>query len=73
MYEEIDKLIHAVPFRAFTVFLTDQRKFPVPTRDHVLPGKKGALLFIQDDAGLVDIISLRNIASARVVEDAAAA
>ena len=33
MYGEIYKLIHNVPFRHFTVFLTDPRMFPVPARD----------------------------------------
>ena len=68
MYEEIYKLIHNVPFRYFTVFVTDQRKFPVPTRDHIFLGKGGTVI-VQDDAGVIDIISPQQIASVQLLEE----
>ena len=72
MYDDLFLLIHKVPYRPFTVCLTDQRQIAVPTRDHVMLTKKGTLI-VQDDKGLVDIISPGQIASVQFVEDSAAA
>ena len=52
--------------------MTDQRKFPVPTRDRVLLTKM-ATLHVQNDEGPVDIINLRNVASVQLMEESAAA
>jgi|GEM_PF-6238646 len=67
MYEELQKLIHSAPWRAFTVYLSDGRSFPVPTRGHVMLTKK-ATLHLQNDEGIVDIIGLRQISSVQLQE-----
>jgi L-ribulose-5-phosphate 3-epimerase UlaE len=72
MHDELYKLIHNVPFRAFTVCLTDQRRFPVPSRDHIFLSKGGTVI-IQDDLGVIDIISVRQISSIQIMDELTAA
>ena len=67
MYGELLQLIHSVPWRVFTVHLADGRSFPVPTRAHVMLTRKGTL-HIQNDEGLVNIISPGQISSVQVEE-----
>ena len=59
MREQIQKLLHAVPFEAFSVDVAEDVAYSIPIPDHVLLGKN--VLVIEDDKGYVDIISYQHI------------
>ena len=59
MREQVEKLLHAVPFEPFSVDVAEDVAYSIPTPDHVLLGKN--VLVIEDDSGYVDLVSYRHI------------
>lgn len=68
MREQVEKLLHAMPFEAFAVEVSDTVMYSIPTRDHVLAAKNG--LFIMGDDELVDFVSWAHIRRLRFPEAA---
>jgi len=59
MRDQILKLLHKVPFQPFSVDVAADVAYSIPTPDHVFVAKH--FLFIEDDAGLVDVIPYSHI------------
>ena len=59
MREQIQKLLHAIPFRPFSVDVDPDLAYAIPTPDHVLAAK--GVLVVEDDSGLVDVIPYNHI------------
>jgi len=59
MREQIEKLLHALPFEPFSIGVAEDVGYSIPTPDHVLLGKK--VLVIEDDSGYVDLVSYQHI------------
>jgi len=59
MREQIEKLLHSVPFEPFSVDVAADVAYSIPTPDHVLLGKN--VLVIEDDSGYVDLVNYRHI------------
>jgi hypothetical protein len=59
MREQTLKLLHKIPFQAFSVDIAADVAYSIPTPDHVLAGKN--VLVIEDDSGLVDMIPYAHI------------
>jgi hypothetical protein len=64
--EQISKARHQAPFKPFTLFLSDQRRFEIRHPDYlwVIPG--GRLVGVADDAGAVELIDLLHITTLRL-------
>ncbi len=59
MREQIQKLLHAVPFEPFSVDIAEDVAYSIPSPDHVLLGKN--VLVIEDDSGYVDLVGYQHI------------
>lgn len=59
MREQVQKLLHAVPFQPFAVDVAPDVAYSIPTPDHVLLGKN--VLVIEDDSGYVGIVDYKHI------------
>lgn len=59
MREQIQKLLHAIPFRPFVVDVAEDVGYSIPNPDHVLLGKR--VLVIEDDKGYVDLVGYQHI------------
>jgi hypothetical protein len=67
--EEIRHLLHASPFRPFTVFLPSEKSFVVPHQDFALLTPKGRTLIVShDDKEAVDLLDVALIARVEVQE-----
>ena len=56
--------MRAVPFQPFSIELSNGRLLPVAHPDHILVGR--AMFAIEDDKGLIDIVSALHIAGIRL-------
>lgn len=61
MFEELTKLANATPFVPFTIEMSSGRQVLVRSREHIMLPKKGALVVVEDDEGLVEFLPLRHI------------
>ena len=59
MRDQIQKLLHAIPFEPFIVDVAEDVAYSIPTPDHVLLGKN--VLVIEDDQGYVDLVGYQHI------------
>jgi hypothetical protein len=67
--DEIRQLLHASPFRPFTVFLPSEKSFVVPHQDFALLTPKGRTLVVShDDKEAVDLLDVALIARVEVQE-----
>ena len=57
MTGDIRKLIHAVPFVAFTIHLADGGQLRVPTVDHVAIAPAGGRVIVFEDDGTHNVLS----------------
>jgi hypothetical protein len=57
--DQIQKLLHKVPFAPFSVDVAPDIGYAIPTPDHVLAAKN--VLVIEDDSGSVDVIPYGHI------------
>ena len=67
MHAEQVKKAHAqTPFRPFTLFLSDQRRFEVQHPEYlwIIPG--GRTVAVADEAGAVELIDLVHVSSLRL-------
>jgi hypothetical protein len=64
--EQISKAHRQAPFKPFTLFLSDQRRFEIRHPDYlwVLPG--GRLVGVADDSGSAEIIDLLHITTLKL-------
>jgi hypothetical protein len=64
--EQISRAHRQAPFKPFTLFLSDQRRFEIRHPDFlwVIPG--GRLVGVADDAGAVELIDLLHITALRL-------
>lgn len=61
---ELEKAVHAVPFRPFELVTGDGQKFPVPTRDHfsMSPSKRLATVWWDDDShSVLDVFLIMHV------------
>ena len=61
MHEEIRRLMRAIPFVPFTLFMTDGRFFRIPTADHIFIYPSG-LVVVEDDKRVVNLLPPSQIA-----------
>jgi hypothetical protein len=64
--EQIKKAREKAPFKAFTIFLSDQRRFEIPHPDFiwVMPG--GRTIGIADESGAAEIVDLVHVTSVKL-------
>jgi len=67
--DELRQLLHAIPFRPFTVFLASEKAFPVPHGDIAMLTPKGrALVVSHAEKEAVDLLDVALIARVEVQE-----
>jgi hypothetical protein len=59
--EEIRCLLHARPFKAFRLHISDQATHNVPHIDYALLNPAGTMMVVMDEAGYFDWISTAHI------------
>ncbi len=59
MKEQIEALLRATPFEPFAVEIDQDLAWSIPSPDHAMAAKSA--LVIEDDAGLVHLVSYRHI------------
>jgi len=64
--EQVKKAREKAPFKPFTIYLSDQRRFQIPHQDFmwVVPG--GRTIGIADQSGAVEIIDLIDVTSLKL-------
>jgi hypothetical protein len=64
--EQIKKAREKAPFKAFTIFLSDQRRFEIRHPDFiwVMPG--GRTIGIADESGAAEIVDLVHVTSVKL-------
>ena len=67
--EQLRKAREKAPFKPFTIYLSDQRRFQIPHQDFmwVVPG--GRTIGIADQSGAVEIIDLIDVTSLKLNGD----
>jgi hypothetical protein len=69
--DELKQLLHASPFRPFTVFLASEKSFTVPHQDFAwLTPKERTLVLALNDKEAVDLLDVALIARVEVQEKA---
>ena len=69
---EIRQLLHASPFRPFTVYLASEKSFVVPHEDFALLTPKGRTLIVsQSEKEAVDLLDVALIARVEVQDQKA--
>jgi hypothetical protein len=63
------KARETAPFKAFTIYLSDQRRFLIPHQDFVWIVPGGRTIGIADENGTVEIVDLVQITSLKVNGD----
>ena len=67
--DELKQLLHASPFRPFTVFLASEKSFAVPHQDFALLTPKGRTLVVShSEKEAVDLLDVALIARVEVQE-----
>ena len=61
--EQVRKARERAPFRAFTVYLSDQRRFEIPHPDFLWVMPSGRTIGIADENGAAEIIDLVHVTS----------
>ena len=70
--DKLKHLLHASPFRPFTVYLTSEKSFAVPHQDFALLTPKGrTLVRAHSDEKAVDLLDVALIARVEVQEKTA--
>jgi len=67
--DEIRQLLHASPFRPFTIYLASEKAFPVPHGDFAMLTPRGRTLVIShSEKEAVDLLDVALIARVEVEE-----
>ena len=70
--DELKQLLHASPFRPFTVYLASEKSFVVPHQDFALLTPKGRTLVVShSEREVVDLLDVSLIARVEVQERSA--
>ena len=70
--DELKQLLHASPFRPFTVYLASEKSFVVPHQDFALLTPKGRTLVVShSEKEVVDLLDVALIARVEVQERSA--
>jgi hypothetical protein len=64
--EQLTKAREKAPFKPFTIYLSDQRRFQIPHQDFVWIVPGGRTIGIADEAGAVEIVDLVHITSIKL-------
>ena len=65
--DELKKLIHAVPFQPFTVFMVSDKSFEVPHPEYAHVTPNGLLMIVSDERSEgVDLLDVPLIARVKV-------
>jgi hypothetical protein len=63
---QISKELRQMPFKPFTLFLLDQRRFEIRHPEYLWVHPGGRLVFVADDNGAADCIDLIHITSLKL-------
>lgn len=64
--EQIRKAREKAPFKPFTIYLSDQRRFQIPHPDFVWVMPGGRTIGIADDTGAAEIVDLVHVTSVKL-------
>lgn len=64
--EQVRKAREKAPFKPFTIYLSDQRRFQIPHQDFVWVVPGGRTIGIADETGAVEIIDLVRVTSLKL-------
>ena len=64
--EQVKKARESAPFKAFTIYLSDQRRFEIPHADFVWVMPGGRTIGIADEKGAAEIIDLLHVTSLKL-------
>jgi hypothetical protein len=64
--EQIRKAREKAPFKPFTIYLSDQRRFEIPHQDFIWIVPGGRTIGIADEAGAVEIVDLVHVTSVKL-------
>ena len=64
--EQIKKAREKAPFKPFTIFLSDQRRFDIPHPDFVWVMPGGRTIGIADEGGAAEIVDLVHVTSVKL-------
>jgi hypothetical protein len=64
--EQIKKAREKAPFKPFTIYLSDQRRFEIPHQDFVWIVPGGRTIGIADEHGAVEIVDLVHVTSLKL-------
>ena len=64
--EQLRKAREGAPFKPFTIYLSDQRRFQIPHQDFVWIVPGGRTIGIADEGGAVEIVDLVHITSIKL-------
>ena len=70
MFEELKRLVDAVPFSPFEIEMSSGRRVLVRSRDHIMFKRKGYVV-VMDDEGLFDFLPMLHITALSAREQAA--
>ena len=64
--EQVRKAREKAPFKAFTIYLSDQRRFEIPHPDFVWVMPGGRTIGIADEKGAAEIVDLVHVTSLKL-------
>jgi hypothetical protein len=64
--EQVRKAREKAPFKPFTIYLSDQRRFEIPHQDFVWIVPGGRTIGIADEHGAVEIVDLVHVTSLKL-------
>lgn len=64
--EQVRKAREKAPFKAFTIYLSDQRRFEIPHPDFVWVMPGGRTIGIADETGAAEIVDLVHVTSLKL-------
>ncbi len=64
--EQVRKAREKAPFKPFTIYLSDQRRFEIPHQDFVWIVPGGRTIGIADEAGAVEIVDLVHVTTLKL-------
>ncbi len=64
--EQVRKAREKAPFKPFTIYLSDQRRFEIPHQDFIWIVPGGRTIGIADESGAVEIVDLVHVTSLKL-------
>jgi hypothetical protein len=64
--EQVRKAREQAPFKPFTIYLSDQRRFEIPHQDFLWVTPNGRTIGIADENGAAEIVDLLDVTSLKL-------